>query len=206
MIFSFARSKQIDCQLRGSKLIIDKKNYTYVDSKRLPHGLSIEAAKMIEVEDGLAFQSKHAPLSNIDPCEIKYKGKDYSSDEQGLQFEHAQTYKREDLAENILETDDPDKIMAIARALPESEEWSDKEEDICRELNKCKYEQNTHLKRRLLSTKGHLYEATKHRKFGCGFTLMENQQINKKNIRAGNKLGEILEFLRDHYFTDDKKE
>ena len=45
-VFSYAKSKNIDCQLRGAKPIVDKRPYTYVDMKNLPHGLSIEAAKI----------------------------------------------------------------------------------------------------------------------------------------------------------------
>ena len=56
-IFSFAKSTGSDCHLRGSRLIVDKKPYTYENLKDLPHGLSIEAAKMVKVQDGLAFQS-----------------------------------------------------------------------------------------------------------------------------------------------------
>ena len=78
---------------------------------------------MIEVEDGLAFQSKHAPLSNLFPCQIKYDGRDNNSVEQGLQYKHAVVCKREDLANKIMETEDPERIMAIARSLMEFEEW-----------------------------------------------------------------------------------
>ena len=140
-IFSFAKSKGISCQLCGQRLIIDGKPYTYADSRNLPHNLSIEAAKMIEVEDGLAFQSKHALLSNLYPCNIKFEGKDITSVEQGLQNKHAIVCKRPDIADKMMTTQDPEKIMYIARALPDSDEWNDMELDVCRDLNKVKYQQ-----------------------------------------------------------------
>ena len=51
-IFSFAKSQGIDCQLRGQRLIIDSKPYTYSDTKTLPHNLSIEAAKGLVINYG----------------------------------------------------------------------------------------------------------------------------------------------------------
>ena len=117
-IFAFAKAKNIDCQLRVAKLIIDQKSYVYSETKDLPHGLSIEAAKMVKVEDGLVFQSKLVPLSNLCPCKIKVGEKNYNSVDQGHQFQHAVTCKTEDIAVKIMETVDPGKIMAIAQSLP----------------------------------------------------------------------------------------
>ena len=141
-VFSYAKSKNIDCQLRGAKLIVDKRRYTYADMKNLPLGLSIEAAKMIPVEDGLAFQSKHAPLSNLHPCKIRHKENDFTPVEQGLQHEHAVTCKRDDIATKIMSTNDPEKIMQLARGLPDSGEWNGKEVEVCTDLNKKKHKQN----------------------------------------------------------------
>ena len=203
-IFSFAKSTGIDCQLRGTRLIVDKKPYTYEKLSDLPHGLSIEAAKMVKVHDGLAFQSKHAPLSNLYPCQIQHQDKKYTSVEQGLQYEHATTCNDEGIATQITKTDDPERIMSLARRLPESEEWKTKEVEVCKKYNTMKYEQNPTLKRRLLQTKGHLYEATRNKTFGCGFTLVDSKKIRKENVQTGNKLGEILENLRDVHFVNDK--
>ena len=125
-IFSFAKSTGIDCQLRGSRLIVDKKPYTYENLKDVPHSMSIEAAKMVKVHDGLAFQSRHAPFSNLHPCQIRHDDKQYTSVEQGLQFEHATTCNDEEMAAQIMKTNDPERIMALARRLPESEEWKQK--------------------------------------------------------------------------------
>ena len=139
----------------------------YENLKDLPHGLSIEAAKMVKVHDGLAFQSKHAPFSNLHPCQIRHDDKQYSSVEQGLQFEHATTCKDEEIAAQIMKTNDPERIMALARRLPESKEWKNKEVEVCKKYNTKKYEQNPTLKRRLLQSRGHLYEATRNKTFGC---------------------------------------
>ena len=78
------------------------------------------------------------------------------------------------------------------------------EAEVCKKYNIKKYEQNPTLKRRLLQSKGHLYEATRNKTFGCGFTLVDSKKIRKENVQSGNKLGEILEELRDTHFVNDK--
>ena len=69
---------------------------------------------------------------------------------------------------------------------------------------KRKFDQNPALKDKLCRMKGHLYEATPHPVYGCGFTLAQSQMIKKATCTAGNKLGEKLEELRDSYISDNK--
>ena len=67
---------------------------------------------------------------------------------------------------------------------------------------KRKFDQNPNLKDKLCRTRGHLYKATLHPVYGCGFTLAQNHMINRANVTGGNKLGEKLEELRDSYISD----
>ena len=64
-INAYAKSKNINSKLRGNLLIIDGKPYKYADIKELPHNISIEAAKLINVADGWAYQGHHTYLSNL---------------------------------------------------------------------------------------------------------------------------------------------
>ena len=84
-VSGYAKSKNVDSKVKGMKLVIDGKAY-YKEMKDLPHGLSIEAAKTIEVEDKVAFQSKHSFLSNHHRCTIKKDDKVYSSSEQTFYY------------------------------------------------------------------------------------------------------------------------
>ena len=67
---------------------------------------------------------------------------------------------------------------------------------------KRKFDQNPGLKDKLCRTKGHLYKATLHPVYGCGFTLAQSRSIKKAAVTTGNKLGEKLEELRDSYLAD----
>ena len=70
--------------MKGLRIIIDSKAYTHDDIKNLPHNLSMEAAKLTEVEDGITFQGRHAFLSNHHPCEIEIGDKKYDSSEKSV--------------------------------------------------------------------------------------------------------------------------
>ena len=63
-LHAYARSIDVDSKLKGYSLIIDGVRYKYEDIDKLPHDLSLENAKIIEVQDGFAFQSRRVQ-SNI---------------------------------------------------------------------------------------------------------------------------------------------
>ena len=186
-IFAYAKSQGLDVKMRGSHLIIDGIKYQQNDA--LPHDLSIEKVKTVKVKDGIAFQGKHAPLSNLHRCEFKFEGRDHTTSEQALQYKHATVCKQEHVAQKILENDEPYDIMRIANTLNESEEWKKDCVSYLRPILKPKFDQNPHLKAVLVGEKGHFYEATTHPVFGAGLTLAQSSQIGKTNVTAGNKLG-----------------
>ena len=196
-IFAFAKSQGIDVKMRGSHLIIDGVKYRH--DEVLPHDLTIEKAKTVKVKDGLAFQGKHAPLSNLHRCEFKFEGRDYTSSEQALQYKYATVCKQTHVATKILETDDSYDIMRLEKKLDENDEWNKNCVTYLRPILKAKFDQNPHLKAKLTAEKGHFYEATTHPVFGAGITLAKSSLICKENVTTGNKMGEELENLRDQY-------
>ena len=64
-----------------SKLVIDDKVYKFEDIDELPHGLTLEKAKIIATSDGWAFQSHHAFLSNMHPSKFEVDNKEYKTNE-----------------------------------------------------------------------------------------------------------------------------
>ena len=61
-----------DSKLRADTIVIHGSRYTYDDIGKLPHNISLENAKVIEVQDGHASQSKHASLSSLNEIEIEF--------------------------------------------------------------------------------------------------------------------------------------
>ena len=201
-VSAFARSKGINSRVRGDKIIVDEKVYSHKEMKNLPYELSIVNAKVIEVEDGTAFQGRHAFLSNHHPCKITWEGKDYHCSEQMFQYTRAVENDEGGVARRIYEATDLKTVITLSKLIKDSPAWKAKEVPTMAAINKRKYDQNPGLKDKLCRTKGHLYEATTHPIYGCGFTLAQSKNIRKNAITAGNKLGEKLEELRDSYFVD----
>ena len=61
-----------------------------------------------------------------------------------------------------------------------------------RKIIALKFDQNDNIRDKLISTTGHLYEATKDTEFGCGLTLGQNKEIKQNSIKGKNMLGKIL--------------
>ena len=196
-IASLARTMDIECQVRGSVLHIGGRRYTYDDLNTLPHGLSLEKAKIVEVQDGFAFQSHHAFLSNLYPARITYKGATYPTVEHLYHAVCAEFHEQHDLARNIRTTKDPYLAKRLAQKIQTKREWNNCKVAQMEKFVNLKFEQNNELKDKLLVTKGHLYEATLDQVFGCGYTLAQRQQIRQGNIKGQNQLGCMLESIRD---------
>ena len=203
-INAFAKSQEIDSKMKGTKLVIDSKAYSYAELKDLPYDLSIERAKTIEVEDGVAFQSRHSILSNHHPCTIRDGDKVYNSSEQMYHYTRAIENEEGGVAKQIMRESNAGKIMRLGKLVKESKEWKAKEVPTMAVILKKKFDQNPQLKDKLCKITGNFYEATLHPVYGCGFSLAQSKSIKKKNITSGNKLGEELGKLRDSYITNTK--
>ena len=83
-------------KMRGNNLVID--GILYASTEVLPHDLSIEKAKTVNVKDKIAFQGKHAILSNLHRYQFKFEGRDHTLSEQALQFKHATVCKQAHVA------------------------------------------------------------------------------------------------------------
>ena len=110
-IYAYAKAKGLDVKMKGSKLVVDGVKYGH--SVKLPHGLSIESAKTVVVQDGIAFQSKHSIYSNLYHCDFTYETRKHKSSERALQFKKAKTCKQEHVAKQIMVTDDSYTAMIL---------------------------------------------------------------------------------------------
>ena len=203
-VSAFARSKGIDAKMKGQKIVVDGKAYTYEEMSDLPHNLSIQAAKLVEVEDGVAFQGKHAFLSNHHPCDIKIGDKYFNTSEKAYQHTRAVECDSGGVAHQIYKQTDLKEIIRLSKMIKDTPEWKAKEVPTMAKILRFKFDQNQHLKDKLCQIKGHMYEATAHPVYGCGFSLAQHDQIRQNNTTAGNKLGEELDKLRDEYIADTK--
>ena len=196
-IFAAGKAQGLDIKLRGSVLIIDGMRLTYKDIDHLPYGLSMEAVKILKVEDGYAFQSHHAYMSNMFKIDIMYEGTIYKSAEHFYTAEFVRHHDKLDLLPSILDAEDGYAAKRIIRNLENDDTWEEAKFKVMRKIITLKFDQNDGIKDKLIATSGHLYEATKDIEFGCGLTLGQNKEIKQGSIKGKNMLGKILCEYRD---------
>ena len=197
-IFAAAKAQGINVKLRGSSIIIDDIKYSYKDINSLPYGLCMENVKIVKVSDGLAFQSHHAFMSNMFPCEIIHNGIKYKSAEHYYSAELARYHSRNDLVQPIIEAQDGYAAKRVVRNIKLSDEWQEEKVKTMKKIIEMKFDQNDSLRDRLLGTKGMLYEATKSDlDFACGYTLSQTKDIKRDSLKGKNLLGVILCEYRD---------
>ena len=196
---ALAREKGHRASTRGGALI-DEQRYTYKDMENLPEGISMENAKLVEVEDGWAFQGHHAFLSTMHECKITHKGHDFHCTEQVYFYDMADEAGDQRAMQNLRDCENGYSAKRIGFRIKKPEGWTnDKRNEVSAKIQRKKFDQNEPLKRRLVALKGKLYEATRDDFFGVGLTLTQKEHIGKTQQKGLNKLGQTLESLRDEY-------
>ena len=86
--------------------------------------------KIVNVSDGVAFQSHHAFLSNMFICLIKSEEVKYKSAEHFYSAEMAKFHNRIDLIDDILDARDGYIAKSIVRSIKIRAEWHETKIDI----------------------------------------------------------------------------
>ena len=195
-LHAYAKSMNIDSKLRPDAIVVDGTRYTHEDINKLPHEISLENAKIIEVEDGYAFQSEHAYLSSLYEVEITFNDKKHRSAEHAFHFTRADENNQPEMAVLILEAKTSRDAMNIGRRIKTSDEYKQAEPALLQRIHLAKFQQHPVLRAKLIQLKGNLYEATYHPVYGAGFSLAQRHLIKKANVQGSNKLGLSLENIR----------
>ena len=114
-IYAAGKSKGIDIKVRGTSLVIDGIKFTHREIANLPYELSMESVKVIDVVDGIAFQSHHAYLSNMYRTDIVYDGNTYKTSEHLYSAEYAKHHDRMDLVDDIIAAEDGYEAKRLIR-------------------------------------------------------------------------------------------
>ena len=195
---AFARSKGYNSSVRSTFIVVQGKKYSYQELGRLAPEISLEKAKTLECLDwkGIAYQSDHAPLSNLYPCNIVYKSRVFLSAEGALQHTRAIICGRTVEANQIEFERNAYKVKRIASGLPYSQEWEDKVEDILLEILIIKFTTNSYCRKALMATGDRsLFEATGDKVWACGLALTRIQELTIPTP-GKNQAGLALEKVR----------
>ena len=177
-VYALAKQERVQAYLRGNDLIIDGKKFSHGELCYLPHNLSLERAKTIVLENGIAFEGQHSYMSNFYTSPFKYQGTDFCTAEQYFQYLTALAHTNNQIASKILLTADPHQVKALGTQIRESSDWAQRNLKTLEDVTYQKFVQNPVLRTKLLDTCDVLlYEATADRAFGCGFRLHQYQEI-----------------------------
>ena len=89
------------------------------------------------------------------------------------------------------------EMLRIGRQIKLSEEQEVAMYGIVVKAAVRKFQQNPLLLEELKKIKGHIYEATKSKRWGCGFTIAQHKLIKHGENPGSNEFGVVLENIRD---------
>lgn len=147
-------------------------------------------------------------LSNWYPSIFYVDGIEYSSVEQFLMYKKAVTFGDNDIAIQILETDDPDEIKKLGRSVKDYIDslWAGMRQMILYKGLLAKFQQNEKLKKKLVNTGNALLaECSKSDKiYGIGISLYDEQRYYPARWQGLNILGFTLMNVRQELSIEKK--
>ena len=199
-----ARDRGFEATVRGGAIIVDNKKYSYSEIADLPEGVTMENAKLVAVDDGMAFQSHYAFPSNMYPCEIDHEGHKFHCSEQVYWYDIAGAAGNKRMQGKLRDTKTGYKAKREGEKMKLTEEIIKQKEPIMAKSIEKKFRQNPLLKQKLMDLKGNLYEATKDELFGTGLVLAQKDRIGKPGMPGANILGNQLMDLRGQFWEEAK--
>lgn len=168
-----------------------------------------------EYEDGLRQKIKSPEIigffheneeygcfSNWYPAEFKYAGHTYANSEQFMMYHKVMMFHKHELADQIMETDDPAKCKKIAaQHFPEFDAalWEKTCQTIVKRGVKAKFQQNPDIRKILLGTGNALLAecSPNDTKWGIGVDINNPDHLITEKWRGKNYLGRILMEVRE---------
>ena len=196
---AYARSLGKEAGIRSNQIWISGRKYAYSELFKLAPELTLEKAKTLLClgGEGIAFQSPHAPLSNLFPCNVSYKGNAFLSSEGALQYRKAVTCKRIAEARKIEFERNAYEAKRIGGSFRHTQEWEDIEEEELLEILIVKFTTNPYCRQALLKTGDKkLFEATGDKVWACGLPLARIHELTDPPP-GNNRTGKALEKVRD---------
>jgi ribA/ribD-fused uncharacterized protein len=139
-------------------------------------------------------------LSNWGPAEFNHKGLHFYNSEQAYMYEKAMYFDDNEIAQQILENDNPSTAKSLGRKVknfnPES--WDGAAYEYMIDVCYAKFKQNPELAEVLLSTGNKtLVEGSPHDKiWGVGLHWADEEILDEANWKGQNLLGKALMEVR----------
>ena len=195
---AYGQSQGKNVVVRNQFIWVENRRYAYEEIHKLGPELTLEKAKTLVVLDGkgLAFQSKHSPLSNMYLCNIEYKNRKFLSSEATFHHSTAVVCNRPFEVSKIEEERDAYEAKRTGDSFRSTPEWDKVEDDEMEAILIEKFVQNAYCRKVLLeSGEKTLLEATGDRKWTCGIPLARINTLTE-TYPGENKLGKKLMKVR----------
>ena len=141
-------------------------------------------------------------LSNWGPAEFEYRGKHFYNSEQAFMWEKAILFDDQEIAEKILENDNPSTVKALGRKVKNFDlpSWSEKSYQVMVDVCYAKFDQNPKLKETLFSTgdKTIVEASPMDRILGVGLHWENDEILDELNWNGMNLLGKALMEVREN--------
>lgn len=195
-------------EVKNYKLYLDGEDFSAWELESLPFSFRPSTLATRNDDHTLVFYSKHSPLSNHHPSPFEVRGRSYATMEQFLAYKKAKLSGNKILINRALLAVDPVEAKVILNTLrsDHQEEWKKGISDLAMEGLQAKFRQNKPLADFLCSTGNRtLGEASKNQQWGVGFTLDDNEVLDKsKWNKQGNLLGRLLMKIRNQMLQEKK--
>ena len=93
--------------------------------------------------------------------------------------------------------ENPYEMIRIGKKIAEKNGWEQEEERLVKNGVIHKFNQHPELLEKLKKVDGHIYEATRNKRWGCGRVIAQATSIKYGDNPGDNKLGVFLETVRD---------
>ena len=196
---AFASSLGRESTVRACFIWVSGRRYSYEEIGRLAPEITFEKAKTLSFlgGEGIAFQSAHAPLSNLYPCNVIFRGRAFLSSKGALHYTRAVFCDRLVEARDIEFERNAYRVKKIGGAFKHTKEWDAIVEDELLQILVVKFSTNPYCKKALLATANKkLFEATGDRTWACGLPLMKIHELTDPPL-GKNRMGKALEKVRD---------
>jgi hypothetical protein len=191
--------------VRVDKLVIgdqyNSKTYSVDELDQLPKVLTPAVNSYRETDLQVSFFRKYCKLSNHYSSPFTLHGDKYNCNEQWFLSQKCKYFKQEEAAKQIMEEDDPGRMVQIAKVCTgTSVEWNQQEFSIMQEGLTQKFQQNLECRAFLLHTgskqlvEGSPYDTN----WGVGLWYNDPKIDNERNWKGtnNNNLGKALMYVR----------
>ena len=188
------------CKMVDDYLVILGKKYTRENLNQLPDDLSEFLATSNTNPSTFCFFGELSPFSNFHSSTFDYKGTQFHSSEQLIQYKKAELFHDNRTITNILRSTSAIECKRLSKEIVgyNHDHWIANAKELCTPGLTEKFVQNQNLADLLIGTGDKkIAEACRDTIWGTGITLNHDNCLKQEHWKNQGLLGEILEDIRN---------